>query len=351
MPDKAPETQGAGEAHRGGRLWSLLRSRLVAAVFKIALAAAILVYLVRTDRLNFSTFHGPQVSPLWIAVSVLVTLPSLAIVSWRFWIILGALGLPASFGRALQWTMVGEFFNVAMPGATGGDVIKAVYLARAYGPGRRSVAVLGVLLDRVVGLFGLFCFALLVCLAGGHAIEDNPRLTGLTRVLALVCAVGIAAFFVVVSRAVEESRRRQALVARLPMGEKLEKVYRGLAGLRRRPGTLALILGLSLINHAFWAVSLLALSRGLGMDFSLLDGLVVIPLALFLNTFGVAGGFGVGEAAFEALFTSMLGTGRGVGAGLAFAYHVLTAALRFCAGLPFYIAGRAPSRRPTEPAT
>ena len=272
-----------------------------------------------------------------VICALLIILPCFVLVSWRFQIILDALGLRAPFGRALQWTMIGEFFSSALPLATGGDLVKAVYAAQAYGKGRRGIAVLAVLLDRVVGLFGLFLFALLICLFGGTTITDNPRLSELTRVLIAVCGASVVAFLFAVSPWVARSRWRQALVARLPWGDKLERVYIGFAGMRQRPGKLALVLGLSLVNHTLWCSSLLVLARAVGLDFDILKGLVVIPLALFLNTFGFAGGFGVGEAAFEVLFHTMLLLPKGVGGGFAVAYHVLALLVRVVLGLPVYL--------------
>jgi uncharacterized membrane protein YbhN (UPF0104 family) len=307
----------------------------VRAAFKVALAAGILAFLFWKGMLDFSILKGVQFDG--VAWAILTILPCFLIVSWRFQIILDALGLRAPFGRALQWTMIGEFFSSALPLATGGDLVKAVYAAQAYGKGRRGIAVLAVLLDRVVGLFGLFLFALLICLFGGTTITDNPRLSELTRVLIVVCGASVVAFLLAISPWVARSRWRQALVARLPWGDNLEKVYVGFAGMRQRPGKLALVLGLSLVNHTLWCSSLLVLARAVGLDFDILKGLVVIPLALFLNTFGFAGGFGVGEAAFEVLFHTMLLLPKGVGGGFAVAYHVLALLVRVVLGLPVYL--------------
>jgi hypothetical protein len=67
---------------------------------------------------------------------------------------------------------------------------------------------------------------------------------------------------------------------------------------------------------------------------------VLIPVGLFLNTFGVFGGLGAGQFAFDILLPGiMAGGSRGDGTMLATLFHLTF----FCAklsGLPFYLQGR-----------
>ncbi|HEY3324718.1 MAG TPA: lysylphosphatidylglycerol synthase transmembrane domain-containing protein [Planctomycetota bacterium] len=301
---------------------------------KLALAIGILLWLYFSGRLDLSLLSGPNVSWLLVLGSTAVLLLSLPVVSWRYQLALNGLGLPCGYGQAFSWTMIGMFFDMVMPSATGGDLIKAVYAVRAYGKGRRSLAILSVMLDRVLGIFGLFCLALMVCLAGGHTIDANARLRGMTWLLSLVCGGGMIAFLIAVSPHVAESSWRQKLVSMLPLHERLERVYQGLVGLRRQPKILLLMLGLSVVNQAIVCASVLVLARGLGMRIAPLEGAIVVPLALFVNAFGFAGGFGVGEWGFDELFRRLLNI-RG-GASLALAFHVLSFVFRLL-GLPFYL--------------
>jgi uncharacterized protein (TIRG00374 family) len=273
---------------------------------------------------------------------VALTLPTHLLASYRFKILLDGLDMPCSYFRALAWTMIGNFFNVAMPSATGGDVVKVFYVAGAYPREKRAVAVLTVLLDRVLGLFGLFFLALVVCLAGGHTVSDNPRLANVTFVLTLICLGVVVAFFVLASRSLEESPLRKRFVTALPFGAKIEKLYMSFAGLRRRPGLMAVTLLLSMFNHAFLTASMIALAYGLNMDFvkdNLVGTMIVIPLCTFFKVFGVAGGFGTGEFAASVLFQDVLGTTAKMGSSLMLVFNVLSLLVCVVVGLPFYLLG------------
>lgn len=307
-------------------------------LLKLAVAAGLLTWLALSDRLDFTTLWNPGNDWAWIASSALLLLPTIGYASLRYKILLDGLGMPCTFKRALTWTMIGQFFNVAMPSATGGDVVKAYYVVSAYPREHRAMAVLSVLLDRVLGLFGLFFLALLVCLLGGHTVSDNPRLANTTTILIAVCCGVVAGFTVLVSRNIEQNALRKRLFLWLPFGAKIEKLYMSFASLRRRPGLVAGTLLLSMFNHAFLTASMLALAFGVRMDFikdELVGAMIVIPLCNFFKIFGVAGGFGT-EYATEVLFREILRAPEKAGTNLMFAFNIIGFGISML-GLPVYL--------------
>jgi hypothetical protein len=57
--------------------------------------------------------------------------------------------------------MVGNFFNLTLPGTVSGDIVKMSFVTRQT-TGKKAEAMLTVLLDRVIGLFGLFVLAIIM---------------------------------------------------------------------------------------------------------------------------------------------------------------------------------------------
>ena len=70
---------------------------------------------------------------------------------------LGVQQVKLSLWNAIKLTFAGNFFNFALPGTTGGDLIKAYYITRF--THRKTEAVATVFLDRAVGLLGLVLLA------------------------------------------------------------------------------------------------------------------------------------------------------------------------------------------------
>lgn len=107
---------------------------------------------VLVRRLDGWAFAGAAVVCL---VAIFVTLV-------RWYLLVKAQGLPFTFRDAIRLGLVGLYFSSFLPGSVGGDLIKAAFLCREQS--RRSVAVATVILDRVIGLAGLFW---LTALLGG----------------------------------------------------------------------------------------------------------------------------------------------------------------------------------------
>ena len=63
---------------------------------------------------------------------------------YRWWMLVRALGLEFALGNAFRLGLVGFFFNTLLPGGVGGDIVKAVGIAREQT--RRALAIV----DRLV---------------------------------------------------------------------------------------------------------------------------------------------------------------------------------------------------------
>jgi len=302
---------------------------------KVALAAGVIVALVAFNRIDLQTFAGLSHTWGWLVLAFALMLPTYAIVSYRFWRVLANQGIHVSVAQAMRWTMIGSFFDIAMPSNSGGDVIKAGYLVRHVGPGQRTTAVMAVAFDRVLGLLGLFLLAGTTSLAGWNVVRTMP---GSTKVMVFLIFVSLGAllfFRVLGARRLANHVRLRRFVERLPAGVRIYSVIGSFNLLREKPADFFLVLGLSMLNHALWCASLLCITAAFSQSVGVIQGFTVFPLAIFSNVFGFAGGFGVGTAAFDLIFAQLLNVQVGAAIGLTFQ---MLSGLSRLTGLPFYIA-------------
>lgn len=219
---------------------------------------------------------------------VLATLPGQA---GRWWWLLRTAGLEVSFSRAMRLTMVGQFFNVCMPGTTGGDFMKAYYAAR--NSGQKEAAVMSVVMDRLLGLVGLVVMAALV---GLFTLEDPiSRLVTLGVWITLVVTVAAAmAYFN------PKWRRRLGLgklLAWLPWREGLTRLHRATAAYGGHPWVLVGSIGFSIVMHALFVASLVLSGRALGVTTSVPVLATLLPLVLLVGSLPISLlGLGVMEA-------------------------------------------------------
>ena len=262
---------------------------------------------------------------LGIVAGVLILYLGLFVLTaWRWRLLLRAVDLTLSLARATRLTFIGAFFNTAIPGATGGDVVKAYYAAKA--TGRPTRAVLSVFVDRISGLLGLAVLAGLVLLvAPGEAGYGPARL-----VVGVVLGVAFLGIGVLATPTLRRALGVGRLVKRLPFQTLLGEVRAALALYRDRPAALLVALATSVLNHAVASFTVWLLARALGIEgLGLGMALALVPVAnLFAAIPLLPGGWGVGELAFAYLFGQVgIPATEAVGLSVVYRLGILAASL------------------------
>ncbi len=302
--------------------------------FKLVVAAVMLWLLVYFNRIDITALASLSETWPWLLVAFLLALPPFLIVSCRFKVILSSQGIDVPLRQALRWTMIGSFFDLAMPSSNGGDFIKAGYVVGHVGAGLRTRAVMAVAFDRIIGLLGLFLLAATVSVIGRNELKDLPA-RHLVVVTSFVAGIGpLIAFRVAGARRLYNNPRINRWLSAHRWGLRLKQMIGSFNALRENPKTLFAALSLSILNHIFWCTSLLFIAIAVGNAVAPLKGFIVFPLAIFGGVFGVAGGFGFGTAAFDFFLSNLLLIHNGALIGLLFQIAGLLSRLL---GLPFYL--------------
>jgi len=332
--------------------------RALLLVLKLGIAAALLAWLVRSGKLEPDKIWGAvQANPLWLVLTLAIYNVCILLTSLRWHMLLVSQGLRPTRLECLKMTYIGCFFSCFLPGGTGGDLVKAYYVARD--SAKKTEAVTTVFIDRV---FGLYCMIGLAAVAilfrarhlwhygGAGSARDLPL--GLT--LAQLLVVGVVAGFVAatVGFLVFLSPRCRRLVHylldHLPQAPAsvLKRIYEAVYLYRGQRGVLAWFVLYSVSAHALAAVSLWLVGLSLSEPIALggtraLNYLFLIPLGLVLNGLPIApAGVGVFEWALDFLFGTVVAAGeRNLGATVAALGHILII-LTNHVGLIFYLKGK-----------
>lgn len=243
---------------------------------------------------SFLTLIGQANGPL-LAGGLLVFAPVFLIGSLRWLALMRARGIEIGFGRVYRLTMAGAFFNLCMPGTTGGDVMKAYYAAK--GTHQRADAVVSVAVDRACGLIGLI---LLAGVVGLFSLED-PLLRKITTVMwvGLFSVVFIAWLYT--SPTVRARLRLGGLIGKVPGAALLRKLDALVAAYRNHVGALLSGIGLSLPIHLSLAFSMVLAGYALGLDQPMLYLLGIVPVVLMLWSLPVSGPLGLGPLDYVAV--------------------------------------------------
>ena len=123
------------------------------------LLASVLIYnVIKQSGVDLKAeFYGSD--SLLLSSAFILYGVALIFTIWRWQLLLDVQGIRLPFSKITALSMIGIFFNLVIPGAVSGDLIKMLYIA-PQAKGRTTEAVLTIFLDRVLGLLGLFLVGL-----------------------------------------------------------------------------------------------------------------------------------------------------------------------------------------------
>ncbi len=153
--------------------------RTVQAIFTIA----ILIYLFNSPEKRGqmgAAFSRADANWMLIGLPVAFVGEIANIIRWN--ILLRVQGMRIGWLRLAQLFFVGLFFNLFMPGYTGGDFARLFYSMREF-PDRKKEAVLTIVMDRLIGMLALVVTAV--------AHHDFPLAMAPTDASGVVLCLGL----------------------------------------------------------------------------------------------------------------------------------------------------------------
>jgi glycosyltransferase 2 family protein len=277
-------------------------------LFKILLVVGLFYLLGKKGFLSFSETHRALVQWHLTVPALLIFFACTLLGMLRWQLLLRAQGIHLPWSRTAQLVMVGNFFNIALPGAVTGDFVKAFYIGREI-EGKRARAFGSILFDRVAGLSALI---LLSATAFAVGVESYPAIKAFV-ITAAAIVIGFYAYLFLV-----REHHDPLLIAlrkielKVPKAGSFTRVYEGLREYHNHRITVLQVLVVSIIIHMLIGVACRNIAYALGEhELSLVALYVVIPLGLLVTAVPVApAGVGTGHAAFAFLFP-LIGSSQG----------------------------------------
>lgn len=127
-------------------------------LLKISFSAGLVYWLVSTDRFKLSELEN-FLTPTHLLISFFLVGLGLLIMTERWRGLIQSQGFSLSRIEIIKLNLMGLFFNFAVPGGVGGDVIKAHYLQKDLQI-PRAVSYSSALMDRIIGLYTFVILAL-----------------------------------------------------------------------------------------------------------------------------------------------------------------------------------------------
>ena len=301
------------------------------------LVGSILVYLVQSGRLNFEKLmlfkDAPEILAMMIGVLVLVVVP---MATFRWWLLLRAIGVQVKPKQIFILTWIGNFFNTTLPGAVTGDVVKGYYVIKAQQEEGRTRAFMTLLIDRFVGLFGLIVMAFLALVLNLELILSQERLHSLAWMITVLFG-GTVVFYTIALFSFKEGRDPFIrLFQRLPATKISLKVYSAFKSYQHQKTTLLLTLLLAVGIHTIIALLFFQVAQLMGIEeMDLATQFFLMPIGLITVAIPLApGGIGIGHAAFESLYQL---AGFSGGADIFNLFIIVQLGVFLLGGIPYFL--------------
>jgi hypothetical protein len=310
-------------------------------LLKLAVPTAIIVWLaIDIQRNDPETFSRMQAQPKdWgrLALAASLCFGAFGITFSRWFFLVRALGIPFHVSDAFRLGFCGFLLNFVTLGNVGGDLFKAVLIARQQRT-RRLEAVATIAVDRMIGMYGLLVVASLGFLAwAGLGAQREIQIIG--YVTLLVTALSTIGILLVLVPGIPRAVVARKLEKVPKIGRGIERLFLAWGMYRRQKGLLVAMGLISLTVHALVAVAVYLAASALYAEVpSIFEHLIICPVATVVGALPISpAGLGTFEVAMRFLYDQVPADGSGQGKGLvvALCWRVVQIIVA-CAGAAFY---------------
>lgn len=305
---------------------------------KWPVALGLIALLGYQNREQFQRLLTEPVRWEFLALAFVLCSSSIVLTFFRWYLLVAAQDFPFTMRDAVRLGFLGYLFNYVGPGIVGGDVAKAVLMAREQ-TSRRAIAVATILLDRILGLLGL----VIVASGAGLLIDQNlghgEKLVWATWGGTLAGLLGLA---IMLHPATPRSRWLQWMTRLPKIGGIVGDVATAIALYQSRRKVVVCTVLISIVGHFGIISSFYCCARAVAGDAavpSYLEHLLIIPPAeVAASFFPTPGGLGALEYAVKESY-ALSGFEAGLGVLAAGAYRLTTIVVAGVGSL-YYFAAR-----------
>lgn len=299
-------------------------------LLKILLPLAIIAWLLSSiDPNHLQNLRNRPKNWGVLGLAFGVAMLAVCITFVRWYLLVRTLNIPFRLRDAFRLGFLGFLMNFVGVGSVGGDLFKAVFIAREQ-TNRRPEAVATVVVDRMIGLYALLLVTSATILLG-NIPQRNAALTAICNATLFATAVGAVAIMLVLVPGFTGGSLSEFLTQLPKIGPTIARLIESVRMFRRRYGVMCLVLLMSMGVHSMLALSIFLIARGLfGQTPTFGEHMIIVPLSNVAGAIPfMPGGLGTFEYAMEKLylFVPAAGPGQVIGVLVALCYRIVTIAI------------------------
>lgn len=262
---------------------------------KIVFAACVIAWLFHKVDILHVWMRVRDAARLPIITGVLLCFGTVIISGWRWQRLLRIFQITIPLPALICIAQIGQFFMMFLPGPTGDDLTRMLYISRL-APGRVGESCTTVLLDRCLGLASVLALAVL-CTPWQWQILSTSRQTYWLALVILAAGTGVCVFGAVFFMAGHPThqwfeKRLRSLPAH-SLRDEAARIW-GLLCVNKK--SLAQVIGAAVVTQLLLCVLFYLAGLSVGIHAPLLSWLTFVPIILAANALPITiAGLGVRE--------------------------------------------------------
>ncbi|MDZ4744181.1 MAG: lysylphosphatidylglycerol synthase transmembrane domain-containing protein [Verrucomicrobiota bacterium] len=315
----------------------------------IALAIFFMIYQRNKESMRDLPETLAQANYLYLIPSVFLAFYMIFITSVRWKLLLTVQGIYFTIRHTLCINWIGAFFNNFMPGGTGGDLIKLIYAIKGV-PEKKTSVLMSIVVDRLIGLMGLFILFGAMLILNIHEAFSEPKTRTVVYAATLIMIGCLSVMVIGLWRSLPQRVPFIGwLLSKIPFREKCVELVDAYQIYAHHPRIFFESLFISITVHLAGVFSTYFLALTFVPDgTSLRELLFIVPMINLLISIPVTpGGLGVREG----LYVRFLTVHQGIAAAAALSIGLMSFIVGLIISLPggliyiFYKQHHEPAKR------
>lgn len=277
-------------------------------VHRICFAFSLIAFVLDNPNLRPDTQTIHRMADNWpmVALGFIISFTQPVWGTLRSHRLLSDSGTRINKRQTFELVLVGTFFNIFLPGSTGGDAYRVYAVVKKFNA-KLGAAIASISLDRFLGLPSLILVVVLGMVLDYEFFCSNSILAGLIPFIsgaAVICFL-LVLYLVFAGKSQRKETPASTTSSRLTRGATswLKRIHRMVAGNVKSRATLPLALLFGFLAHLACIGSCLCFGIALGVEgVPSLRYFLIVPMAMAINAIpGAPGGVGQGEIAMATL--------------------------------------------------
>ncbi|MCK4667319.1 flippase-like domain-containing protein [Candidatus Dependentiae bacterium] len=268
-------------------------------IFQIIISIGLISFIIykANPQTLLQTIKGIEIQ-YYFYFLILVFISTLMLV-FRWYILARAsLGNSVNGFKLIKFTLIGFFFNLFMPTAVGGDIIKGYLLGKS--SGKMENGSMTVLVDRFIGILTIFSIGFVSAIFAFNSVADK-RITIIVLVLFITLLAGM---FIFLNRGVMKYFSKLFDIFKLKkLKAIIKEFYESIYLFKDKKLQVFYAFFTSILMQMINIFAIFVLSKALGMTVSYFYFLIFIPLIYVIQMIPISiSGIGVRENSFVFFF-------------------------------------------------